>query len=390
MKTELKAYTVEQIVEDFEYNELEERGLYGLGGELVIQPEYQRNYIYKDNGRDVAVIDSMLRGYPLGLIYFNDNKVTGSLEVLDGQQRITTIGRFVQGKFAIKIDGQRHVFSSLPVEEQDKILQTELLVYVCEGTETEIKEWFQTINIAGVPLESQELRNAVYSGPFVTAAKAAFSNSRDARQMKWGKYVTGDPKRQKVLEIALSWIAAKQGTTIDGYMAEHRHDTDASELEMYFTAVIDWVASRFPGVPHHSMKSVEWGRLYEEYGNTPYNGKQTQGRMKELLDDPSVKKESGIYEYILGGEKDTKLLNVRIFEEAIKKAVYKKQTAAAKAVDVSNCPVCASGTNTNKTKIWPLKGMEADHVTAWSKGGATDESNCEMLCQGHNRAKGNA
>ncbi len=175
VKTDLKHYTVEEIVEGFVYNELEGKGLFGLAGKLVIQPEYQRNYIYNDGKKDVAVIDSLLKGYPLGLIYFN---VDGdNLEVLDGQQRITSVGRFVTGKFAIKVDGKEQTFSSLPTDDQQKILESELLVYECEGTEKEIKEWFQTVNIAGVPLNNQELLNAIYSGPFVTKAKAEFSNS---------------------------------------------------------------------------------------------------------------------------------------------------------------------------------------------------------------------
>nr|WP_239551805.1 DUF262 domain-containing protein [Brachybacterium muris] len=178
VKTELRHYTVAEVLEGFIFNELEGRGLFGLGGDLVIQPEYQRHYIYGDGKRDVAVIDSLLKGYPLGLIYFVDTGATSAphLEVLDGQQRITSVGRFTTGKFAIMRDGREQTFSSLPPEEQERILQSDLLVYVCEGTEAEIKEWFQTINIANVPLTTQELRNAIYSGPFVTAAKQVFSN----------------------------------------------------------------------------------------------------------------------------------------------------------------------------------------------------------------------
>ena len=213
MKADLKQYTVKDVTEGFVYNEFEGKGLYGLAGTLVIQPEYQRNYIYGDGKKDVAVIDSLIKGYPLGLIYFNNGEA--SLEVLDGQQRITSIGRFVTGKFAIKRDGKEQTFSSLPQEDRDKILGSDLLVYVCDGTESEIKEWFQTINISGVPLNKQELLNAVYSGPFVTAAKAVFSNSGNALQQKWASYVKGDPRRQVVLEIALSWIAAAKDVTID-------------------------------------------------------------------------------------------------------------------------------------------------------------------------------
>lgn len=189
MKTELRRHTVEKVLEGFVYNELEGRGLFGLAGKLVIQPEFQRHYIYNDGKKDVAVIDSLLKGYPLGLIYLNVNGTM--LEVLDGQQRITSIGRFVTGKFAIKLSGKEQTFSSLPKDIQDRLLDTELLIYECEGTETEIKEWFRTINIAGVPLNAQELRNAIYSGPFITKAKAEYSNSNNANMQKWSAYVRG-------------------------------------------------------------------------------------------------------------------------------------------------------------------------------------------------------
>ena len=208
MKTELKQYKVSDVVEGFVYNEFEGKGLYGLAGTLTIQPEFQRHYIYDDGKRDKAVIDSMLKGYPLGLIYFN-RRADGGLEVLDGQQRITSIGRFVTSKFAIKdAHGNEQKFSSLSDEQKERITDASLLVYICEGTEDEIKAWFQTINISGVPLNDQELRNAVYSGPFVTAAKAEFSNSNNALLQKWAHYVKGDPKRQEVLEVALEWVAA--------------------------------------------------------------------------------------------------------------------------------------------------------------------------------------
>jgi len=233
MKTKLQPYSVRSILEGFVYNELEERGLFGLAGKLVIQPEYQRHYIYDDGKKDVAVIDSLLKGYPLGLLYFNVNG--NKLEVLDGQQRITSVGRFVTGKFAIKLNGKEQTFSSLPVDIQEKLLVSDLLVYECEGTETEIKDWFRTINIAGVPLTNQELLNAIYSGPFVTNAKAEYSNSNNANMQKWSAYVKGDPKRQEVLEVALEWVASAQGKSIDAYLAQHRTETSITELKSYFT-----------------------------------------------------------------------------------------------------------------------------------------------------------
>ncbi len=387
MDAKLERYTVAEISEGFFYNELEAKGLYGLNGGLVIQPEYQRNYIYGDGKKDVAVIDSLLKGYPLGLIYFNQGE--GQLEVLDGQQRITSIGRFVTGKFAIRPGGKEQTFSSLPKDQQDKITESELLVYVCRGTETEIKDWFQTINIAGVPLSDQELRNAIYSGPFVTAAKAEFSNSNNAQHQKWSAFVKGDPKRQAVLAVALSWIAASKGKTIDAYMAAHRHDAGIGEMKTYFTTVIDWIDNVFTASPSQYMRGLEWGRLYETYSGTSYNPAKVDAEVQPLLVDHAVDDRKGIYEYVLGGKSDTRLLNVRLFDKPIKQKAHAGQTENANGNGISNCPLCAVGTNANKTKIYKLDEMEADHVTAWSKGGESTLDNCEMLCVTHNRAKGN-
>lgn len=382
----MKLYSVADVVDGFVYNELEAKGLYGLSGQLVIQPEYQRNYIYGDGRRDVAVIDSLLKGYPLGLIYFNDN---GMLEVLDGQQRITSIGRFVTGRFAVKRDGREQTFSSLPPEDRALIMASKLLVYVCSGTEAEIREWFQTVNIAGVPLNRQELLNAIYSGPFVTAAKAEFSNSGNPLQQKWAWYVKGDPKRQEVLEVALAWVASSKDKAIDAYLAEHRQDTGIAELRTYFTTVIDWVTAVFTRPPDKEMRGLEWNRLYEAHHGSSYNPAQVDKRVSDLRGDLFVHAPKGIYEFILGGEKDSKLLDVRVFDDKTKRVTYDRQTKAAKAKGDSNCPLCAHGTNANATRIYKLSEMDADHVAAWSKGGSTDAANCEMLCVTHNRAKGN-
>ena len=386
MKAKLHHYTVKQILEGFVYNELEGRGLFGLAGKLVIQPEYQRHYIYGDGKKDVAVINSLLKSYPLGLIYFNVNGDT--LEVLDGQQRITSVGRFVTGKFAIQVDGNEQTFGSLPKDAKDLILASDLLVYECEGTESEIKEWFRTINISGVALTPQELLNAIYSGPFVTAAKTEFSNSNNANMQKWSSYVKGDPKRQEVLEVALEWVAASQNETIDSYLASHRYDTKIDELKKYFTSVIDWVDSVFT-VPRKEMRGLEWGRLYEEYHNTAYKPATLAKDVETLFGDEAVTNARGVFEYLLSGKKKTELLAVRLFDDKTKKAAYKIQAKASETSKKSNCSVCASVKNANQTRIYKLDEMEADHVTAWSKGGQSDLSNCEMLCIAHNRAKGN-
>lgn len=380
-----------EVVKGFVYNELEAKGLFGLDGDLVIQPEYQRHYIYGDGKKDVAVIESLLKGYPIGLIYLVDTGATTSprLEVLDGQQRITSVGRFVTGKFAIKLDGKEQTFGSLPADKRALINDHTLLVYECEGTETEIKEWFQTINIAGVPLNDQELRNAIYSGPFVTAAKQEFSNSQNALQQKWAHFVAGEPKRQQVLEAALGWVASSKEQSIERYMSDHRFDIGIGELKTYFTTVIDWIDGVFTAPPDATMRGLDWGRLYETYHGNSYKTDELDADLQELLNDPAVRNRKGIYEYLLGGKKDTQLLDVRLFDEPTKKKAYTAQTKNAEASKVSNCPLCAIGNNANKARIYRQNEMEADHVTAWSKGGDTSLANCEMLCIPHNRAKGN-
>lgn len=387
MKTDLKRYTVDEIVDGFVYNELEGKGLFGLAGKLVIQPEYQRHYIYGDGKRDVAVIESLLKGYPIGLIYFNVDDE--GLEVLDGQQRITSIGRFITGKFAIRVDGKEQTFSSLPIEDQHLLKESTLLVYECQGTEKEIKEWFQTINIAGVPLNKQELLNSIYSGPFITKAKAEYSNSNNANMQKWLSYISGNPKRQEVLEVALEWVSDAQGISVDAYLAKHRHNDDIAGLKTYFTSVIDWIDSVFIRPPDKEMRGLDWSRLYESYHSKSYNAAAIDVDVDALRADPEVLNNKGIYEYLLGGKTDPKLLNVRVFDQRTKVAAYEQQTKKAKDKGVSNCSVCASVDNDNKTRTYKLNEMEADHVTAWSKGGDTALKNCEMLCVSHNRAKGN-
>ncbi len=388
MKTILRTdLTVENISRGFTYNEYEGKGLYGWSGKLTIQPEYQRNYIYNDGKKDVAVIDSLLKKYPLGIIYFN-RVGEDKYEVLDGQQRITSFGRFLTDKFAIKDEnGMEQYFSGLAKDKQEIIMQSHLLIYICEGEESEIKEWFKTINIAGVPLNEQELLNAVYSGPFVTKAKEVFSNSTNSRIQIWDAFLPGNVKRQDYLHTALEWVC-KGKCTVGDYMCRHRYDDNISELYTYFNSVIDWIQSVFSDV-ESEMRGQEWGRLYETYHKKSYDINAIHTRLTELYADPYVKNRKGIYEYLLSGEILPQLLDVRVFDEATKKAIYKKQTEEAKAEGKSNCPYCAIGHDNNSAKIWEQKDMDADHVTAWSKGGSTDISNCQMLCKHHNRAKGN-
>lgn len=376
--------TVEQVCEGFVYNEYEGKGLFGLAGKLTIQPEYQRNYIYADGKKDVAVIQSLLKGYPIGLIYFT-KVAEDKFEILDGQQRITSIGRFLTGKFPIiGQDGVPHYFDGLAEDLKAKICNTKLTIYECSGTESEIKEWFKTINIAGVPLNEQELSNAIHSGPFVTRAKEEFSNSQNANIQKWSAYISGDVLRQDFLRTALKWVSHGD---IDGYMSRHRYDENINELKVYFNSVIDWISSVFEDTDK-SMRGLEWGELYEKYHRQAYDSRVVSQKVRELLIDDFIDRK-GIYEYVLGGCQDTRLLNIRLFDERTKKRVYLKQTEQARRNGVSNCPLCAMAGGADKSRIWKQTEMDADHVSAWSKGGATTEENCQMLCKTHNRIKGN-
>ena len=354
--------TVKEICEGFVYNQLEGKGLNGWAGKLTIQPEYQRNYLYIENDgkKEVAVIESILKDYPIGLIYFNRNenytKPQTEFEILDGQQRITSIGRFVTGKFAIKDKfGMEQYFTGLNPEEQEKILNYRLLIYICNGTEKEIKEWFETINIAGVPLNKH--------------------------------YIKGNANRQEILHEALVWVS-KGEDNVGGYMSQHRNEDNIEELKTYFDTVIEWAKTLF-GEPKNEMRGLEWGAFYEKYHANSYNPSQLQQRVNELYADEAVTNKRGVFEYLLGGEIDKTLLNIRIFEDSVKKTVYARQTNEAREKGISNCPECAKGHENVRTKIYKYTEMDADHVSAWSKGGATTIENCQMLCKTHNRMKGN-
>lgn len=389
MKTTLHTdLTVGDICKGFTFDKNEGKGLFGLGGKLIIQPEYQRNYIYGDGKKDVAVIESLLKGYPLGLIYFVKND-DGMYEVLDGQQRITSFARFVNQTWPFAVNdenGNPHYFDSLDADKQRMITESKLTIYVCEGSPSEIQEWFETINIAGVPLVQQELRNAAYHGSFVTKAREVFSNTGNSNMNRWMTYVKGYPKRQAILEAALDWVSNGQ---IDDYMAKHRNDTNIDELQNHFDTVIDWIDSVFE-YTGNEMRGQDWGRLYNQYHNNAYSKSDVNARLEELMGDEFVTNKRGIIEYILGEEQNTNLLNIRVFNKSVMKSVYKKQTDIAKQKGISNCPICAASGQANLEKrIYKENEMDADHVTAWSNGGATDISNCQMLCKTHNRAKGN-
>lgn len=387
MKTILRTdITVADICKGFYFDVNEGKGLYGLSGKLTIQPEYQRNYLYSEKGGKMEkdVIYSVLKGYPLGVIYFNQ---TGpdKYEILDGQQRVTSLGRFVTGKFPITDESLPQYYDGLNAEQRKLFDESQLLIYIYEGEEAEIKEWFKTINIVGIPLKDQEILNAIYSGPFVTALKEQYSNSQSSLVQKWSHYISGAANRQDYLATALKWVS---GGKVEEYMSKHRYESNISEVKNHFDSVLDWVSAVFTDI-ESEMKGLEWGRLYDTYHKKAYNPADVSKRVHELYQDFYVKDKKGIFEYILGDEQDKRLLEVRIFDEPTKLTVYKRQTASATEKGESNCPLYALGNDNNRNRLYKFAEMDADHVAAWSNGGETTIDNCQMLCKTHNRAKGN-
>ena len=372
--------TVREIAQGYVNND--EQGVRGYGGQLDIRPPYQREFIYNEKEQQ-AVITTVLKGYPLNVMYWvkRSDDAECPYEVMDGQQRTLSLCEYVDGKFSYEFKN----FFNQPADIQNRILDYPLTIYVCEGEPSEIQAWFETINIAGVPLVKQELRNAAYYGPFVTKAREVFSNTGNASMSRWQTYIPGDPKRQAILETALKWVS---NGNIDDYMAKHRDDEDIDELKNYFDTVINWVDSVFE-YTGSEMCGRDWGRLYREYHKNAYSKDKVAKRVNALLDDSQVTDKKGIFEYVLGGEMNSRVLNIRVFDKKTIKAVYRKQTAEAEAQGVSNCPLWAMGHDANAKRIYKESEMDADHVTAWSNGGATDEANCQMLCKTHNRAKGN-
>ena len=387
MKAEPKFFTVKELCEGFIWSAEEHKGLHGLGGKLIIQPEYQRNFLYANNDseKEIAVIESIRNGYPLGVLYFNQ-VADGMMEVLDGQQRVTSLGRFLADKFSIMLDGRPYKFRSLPKEIREKIENEQVMAYICtEGTEYEVMKWFTIINMGGIPINKQEERNASYYGPFVTKAKQVFSNKKNTKLAMWQRYIRGAADRQEILECALDWVSRGH---IDDYMKDHRYDTDIEELENHFNDVINWVKKTFYDVTSY-MRGLKWGDFYHDYGHKDYNLDELNEKVRALLADERVENNKNIYEYVLGGCEDDKLLELRVFDKSQKTILYNRQTNEARAAGISNCPDCVLEGKANKTKIWGFKEMEADHIKAWSKGGPTDLENGQMLCIRHNRLKGN-
>lgn len=360
MKISLQEIPIADVFDGYVNNE--EAGVIGYGGKLNIRPPYQREFVYRDKQRD-EVINTVTRNFPLNVMYWV--KGTDGYELMDGQQRTLSICQYVSGDFSFK----SRYFHNLTEAEKQQILDYKLMVYICEGSDKEKLDWFQIINIAGEELTPQELRNAIYAGPWTTAVKKYFSKTQCPAYQIGDKYVSGKPIRQEYLEKVLEWLVDKEGLgSIEDYMALHQHDQHANKEWLYFQSVINWVKATFP-VVRSEMKGVNWGWLYNRYGQNAYDSKELEAKIKELMEDDDVTKKSGIYQYLLTGEE--RYLSIRAFPDKIKKKVYAKQEG--------KCRICK--------KSFDYNAMQGDHIVPWSKGGHTVEENCQMLCRLCNASK---
>jgi hypothetical protein len=356
---ELKEITVRELVTGYKDNQ--EGGVVGYEGRLDIRPAYQREFIYKDKQRD-AVIETITKGFPLNVMYWAVD-AAGNFEVIDGQQRTISICQFVEGDFAY----QARYFHNLKTDEKDLILNYRLMVYVCSGNESEKLDWFRTINIAGEKLTDQELRNAVYSGSWVTEAKKIFSKSGCVAYNLASDYLSGSTIRQDYFETAIHWIS---NGNIEDYMATHQHEPNANEIWLYFQNVISWVKVTFPTY-RREMKGIQWGDLYNSFGSLSVDSKKLEMEISSLMMDEDVTNKRGIYHFLLSGHE--KHLNIRSFSQNQKREAYERQDGI--------CPVCGVP--------FEIDEMEADHITPWSLGGKTESANCQMLCKDDNRRKSN-
>lgn len=357
MKIELKKITIKEVSEN--YVDSNEEGVVGYNGKLNIRPKYQREFVYNEKQRN-AVLDTIRKGFPLNVMYWAKNE-DGTFEVLDGQQRTISFCQYINGDFSI----DNRAFHNLTKTEQDLILNYELTIYVCEGNDKEKLDWFKTINIAGEKLTDQELRNAVYTGPWLTSAKTYFSKSNCVAYLLAKDYVSGSPIRQEYLQTALNWIS---GGNIEEYMSVHQHQPNANELWIYFKNVIDWVKLTFP-VYRKEMKGLNWGELYNQFKDQVFDTDKLEHQIKDLMIDDDVTNKKGIYTYVLTANE--KHLNIRAFTDSQKRCAYEKQGGI--------CKICG--------QHFDIKEMEADHITPWCEGGKTEPNNCQMLCKDCNRRK---
>ena len=365
-------HTVREIHNGFWDND--EQGVYGFGGKLNIRPKYQREFVYNDE-QQKAVIDTVMHGFPLNVMYWTLNG-DGSYELLDGQQRTLSLCNFVENAFSITQDnGMPASFDNLTLAEQNRILDYKLFIYVCEGNDKERLEWFKTINIAGLKLTDQELRNAFYTGEWLTSAKERFSKSGCTGYAVSSHLVKAEVNRQGLLEVALKWISRRDGLSqVEEYMASHQHDKNADELWTYFRQVCDWVDMKFKK-KRKEMINQPWNEFYEDFKEKPLDADELENEISTLMRDNEVQKKSGIYPYVL--YRDQRHLNLRAFDDDIKRETYERQGGI--------CPMCEKEGNA-KTH-YELSEMQADHINPWSKGGKTTPDNCMMLCRRHNAMK---
>jgi hypothetical protein len=373
VKIELKKVTVREVAEN--YRDSAEEGVVGYDGKLNIRPKYQREFVYKDKQRD-AVLETIRRGFPLNVMYWAVNE-DGTYEVLDGQQRTISFCQYVAGDFSINVDGHLMYMHNLTQPQKDQILDYELMVYVCEGDDQDKLDWFKTINIAGEKLTAQELRNAVYTGPWLTHAKSIFSKTNGAAYGLSHKYINAATIRQELLEKALEWKSADK---IEQYMAVHQHDPNANELWTYFQNVIHWVQQTFTTYRGKEMKGVDWGPLYDRYKDQLFDTAELERRVAALMRDPDVTSKKGIYSYVLTGEE--RHLSIRKFDDRDKRAAYERQDGKC-----ANGTRCRTPGNDDGEHVFDIEEMEGDHITPWSKGGKTIAENCQMLCVQCNRDK---
>ncbi|MCH5159473.1 MAG: DUF262 domain-containing protein [Clostridiales bacterium] len=364
MKIELHEITIREVSENYVDNA--EEGVVGYGGKLNIRPKYQREFVYDEKKRN-AVIDTIVKGFPLNVMYWVKND-DGTYEVLDGQQRTISFCQYINGDFSVNSRG----FGNLTRTEQIQILDYKVLVYFCEGNDREKLDWFKIINIAGEKLTDQELRNATYTGTWLTSAKSIFSKTNCAAYLLSKNYVNGSAIRQDILETALDWISKGH---IEDYMAMHQHDPNTNELWIYFKNVIDWVQLTFPKY-RKEMKGINWGELYDQFHAQTYDISKLEEEIAKLMLDDDVTNKRGIYPYVL--TRNPKHLNLRAFSESQKRQVYERQQGI--------CPHCVQE-HREKTR-YEINEMEADHITPWIEGGKTSIDNCQMLCKEHNRRKG--
>jgi len=370
MKIELQKIPVREVIEG--YKDSAEEGVVAYGGKLDVRPKYQREFVYKDKQRN-AVIDTVRKGFPLNVMYWVKTD-EGNFEMLDGQQRTISLGQYVNGDFSIDFNGRLAMFHNLTKEEKEQILDYELMIYICDGSDKEKLDWFMTINIAGLRLTDQELRNAIYTGPWLSDAKLKFSKANCAAYLlanDGGKLITGELVRQEYLETALSWI--NNGEVAD-YMAKHQHDEKADELWEYFQNVIAWTRRTFPNY-YKEMAGVNWGLLFNEFKNQKFDAQKLEVEIARLMQDEEVTKKSGIFPYVLNREE--RYLSIREFSPQMKREAYQRQKGI--------CSWCKK--EKMEKKKWDIEDMEADHITPWQEGGKTSAKNCQMLCKDHNRRK---